>query len=254
MRLQRRFAHDRRRRVDRLYAFRVRQRLQPQRRHRAIGAVGHRRIDAGGLLRRRLDGHRRVAAGQGQQLILIQFEAVGVLERRQRIRPFDKFRRGRQLELAAAVDPLAEIRQRFEMVGVRHVLTNGDGPGVVGRRGVQPDDFVFVVVELLHLLEAGLGVLPRRIFLIGEEKCAVAGVFRVDVDLAGGDGAAQHLGGAELQLVGGFNAVGFQYLHDDVAEQRTFGIDLGADAHRVGRLRQTAGGQQSQRDGKGTSA
>ena len=96
VRLQRRFAHDRRRCVDRLYAFRVRQGLQPQRRHRAIGAVGHRRVDAGGLLRRRLDGHRRVTAGQGQQLILIQFETVGVLERRQRIRPLDEFRRGRQ--------------------------------------------------------------------------------------------------------------------------------------------------------------
>ena len=114
--------------------------------------------------------------------------------------------------------------------------------------------FCFVVVELFHLLEAGLGVLPCRIFLIGKEKRAVAGVFRIDVDLAGRNGAAQHLGGAELQLVGGLDAVGFQHLHDEVAEQRTFGIDLGADAHRVGRLRQTAGGQQGQRDGKGTSA
>ncbi|MOA45549.1 hypothetical protein D3C78_1679550 [compost metagenome] len=84
------------------------------------------------------------------------------------------------------------------MVGVRHVLTDGNSPGIVGRRSIQPDNFVLVVIEFFDLLKTGLGVLPRRIFFIGEEKCAVAGVFRVDVNLAGGDRPAQHLGGTEL--------------------------------------------------------
>jgi hypothetical protein len=56
--------------------------LQPQRRDRTVGAISHRRIHAGGLLRCRLDGHRSITAGQRQQLILFQGEAIGFLERR----------------------------------------------------------------------------------------------------------------------------------------------------------------------------
>ncbi|MNE42767.1 hypothetical protein D3C80_1369150 [compost metagenome] len=84
------------------------------------------------------------------------------------------------------------------MIGLRHVLTDSNGPGVVGRSRIQPDNFVLVIIELLHLFETGLGIFPRRVFFIREEKCAVAGVFRIDVNFAGGDRPTQHLGGAEL--------------------------------------------------------
>jgi hypothetical protein len=53
------------------------------------------------LLRRRFDGDRRIAARQRQQLILLEREVVGFFKRRQRVRPFNKFRRGGQLKVAA---------------------------------------------------------------------------------------------------------------------------------------------------------
>ncbi len=44
---------------------------------------------------------------------------------------------------------------------------------------------MFLLIEALHLLIALLGILPRRVVFIFEEEGAIAGIFRVDIQLAG---------------------------------------------------------------------
>ena len=178
---QHRFAHHGRRGINRLYALRIAERLQPQRRHRPVGSVGHCRIHPGSLLGRRFDGHRRIAPRQRQQLTLLELEAIGFFKGRERIRTFDKFGGGGELKVAPFLQPGAEIGQRGQMIFFRQILTHGNGPGVIGRRRRQPDKLILLRVEGFDLLITLLRVLPRRVVFVFKEEGAVAGVFRINV-------------------------------------------------------------------------
>ena len=83
-------ANDRRRCVDGLNALWIVHDHEPQRRKRAVGAVGHGRVDARRSLGGGLDGHRRVAARQCQDLVLAELESIRRLKRRQGIGALDE--------------------------------------------------------------------------------------------------------------------------------------------------------------------
>ncbi len=224
--LQHRFAYDRRWSINRLNAFRIGEGLQTQRRHRAVSTVGHRRVHARGLLGCRFDGHGGITACQRQELALIELEVIGFFKRWQGIRALDKFCRGGEFEIALLFQVAAEILKRGELAFLCQVLAYRDGPGVVGRGRGKPHQLVLFGIELFHFLIPGLSVFPRRVVFIFEEKGAVACVFRVDIQLTGGDRAAHHRGGAQLHFIDGFYAVALQHLQDDVAEQRAFRINF----------------------------
>jgi hypothetical protein len=131
--------------------------------------------------------------------------------------------------LPPPVTIFAEIGQRLQLVGVGNVLAHRDRPGVVGRRRRQPDDLVGVVIELLDRFIGLLRVLPGRIVALFEEEGAVAGIFRIDVDLAGGDRLAHDRCRSELDTIGGLDVVRLQHGKDDIAQHAAFGIDLGRD-------------------------
>ncbi len=76
---------------------------------------------------------------------------------------------------------------------------------------------MFLLIEALHLLIALLGILPRRVVFIFEEEGAIAGIFRVDIQLAGDNRPAHHRRGAELDFINRFYAVAFQHLLDHIA-------------------------------------
>lgn len=63
---------------------------------------------------------------------------------------------------------------------------------------------MFLLIEALHLLIALLGILPRRVVFIFEEEGAIAGIFRVDIQLAGDNRPAHHRRGAELDFINRF--------------------------------------------------
>ncbi|SPX51936.1 Uncharacterised protein [Klebsiella pneumoniae] len=187
-------------------------------------------------MRRRFDGHRRIAPGQRQQLVLVEVEAIRFFKRWQRVRALNKFRRSRQLKFAALLQVATEVGQRGQLIFLRQVLAHGDSPGVVGRRRGEPYQLMFLLIEALHLLIALLGILPRRVVFIFEEEGAIAGIFRVDIQLAGDNRPAHHRRGAELDFINRFYAVAFQHLLDHIAQQRAFGINFRADLHRLRRL------------------
>ncbi len=109
---------------------------------------------------------------------------------------------------------------------------------------------MFLLIQALHLLIALLSILPCRVVFIFKEKSAIAGIFRVDIQLAGDNRPAHHRRGAELDFVNRFDAVAFQHLLDHITEQRPFGINFRADLHRLCRLqRHTYQGGQRQRAG-----
>ena len=76
---------------------------------RAVRAVDHGGVGAVGLVGRGLDGGRGVAAGEHDQLLGLQGEAVGLLEGRQGRRRVHELGRAGQHHLAAAGDPVAEV-------------------------------------------------------------------------------------------------------------------------------------------------
>ncbi|MNC18273.1 hypothetical protein D3C75_661700 [compost metagenome] len=210
--------------------------MQTQRRHRAVGAVGHRRVHAGGLLGRRFNGHCGIAARQRQQLALIELEVVGFFKRRQGIRALDKLGRGGQLKVPFLFQVAAEIVQRGEFAFFRQILAHRNGPGVVGRGRGQPDQVVLLRIKLFDFLIPILCIFPCRVVFIFEEEGSVASVFRVDIQLARGDRSAHHRGGAKLDFIDRFNAVAFQHLQNDIAEQGAFCIDFRPDFNRLRRL------------------
>lgn len=67
-------------------------------------------------MRRRFDGHRRIAPGQRQQLVLVEVEAIRFFKRRQRVRALNKFRRSRQLKFAALLQVATEVGQRGQLI------------------------------------------------------------------------------------------------------------------------------------------
>ncbi|CAN0628373.1 protein of unknown function [Burkholderia multivorans] len=237
MRVQHCFADDRRRRVDGLDVPVVVEHREAAGGDAAVGAVDHRRVHAVRLVRRGLDGGGGVAAGQHDELRGFQFESVRLLERRQRRRAVDEFGGRRELDVAAAGDPLAEIGERLQVPGLRERRAHRDAPRVVRRRRRQPDDAVGRVVELARGVVALRGVLPYRIVGLVEEERRVAGVFRVDVDFAAGERAAHDRRRAERDLFGDGNAVRLQHLRDDVAEQVAFGVDLRRHHDGIGGMR-----------------
>ena len=102
-------ADDRRRLVDRLHTLGVGEDDEVERGELPVGAVGHRGIDPRGLLRRRLLGRGGIAAGEDEELVGGQLEAIGLLEAGQRGRALDELGRAGELDLAAARDPFAEV-------------------------------------------------------------------------------------------------------------------------------------------------
>ncbi len=172
------------------------------------------------------DRDRRIAARQRQELVLIQGKIIGFFKCRQRIRPFDKFRRRRQFKSAALFQITAEIGKRGEFIFFRDVLAYRDGPGVICRRRRQPDQLILLRIQFFDFLKALLCIFPCRIVFIFKKERPVTGVFRIDIQLSGGNRATNDWRRPELNFIDRFNAVAFQYLQNHVAEQRAFGINL----------------------------
>ncbi|KGC52759.1 ABC glycine betaine/choline transporter, periplasmic ligand binding domain protein [Burkholderia pseudomallei] len=237
MRVEHRLADDRRGRVDGLHVLVVVEHREPGGRDAAVGAVDHRGVHAVRLLRGGLDRRRGVAARQHEHLLRLQFEAVRLLERRQRGRAVDELGRRGELHLAAGGDPLAEIAERLQMPRLRDRVEHRDTPCVVRGRGREPDDPVCRVIELPRERVALRGVLPRGIVGLVEEERGVARVFRIDVDFACRQRPADDRRRAEPDLVDDGDSVGLEHLRDHVAEQVAFGIDLRRDDDRAGGAR-----------------
>ncbi|MNT21849.1 hypothetical protein D3C72_1572040 [compost metagenome] len=91
-------------------------------------------------------------------------------------------------------------------------------------------------VEFFHFLVACAGIFPRRIVFIFKEKCAVARVFRIDIQLTRRDRAAHDGRCTKLHFIDRFNAVAFKNLKNNIAEQSPFGIDFRSDFYRLSRL------------------
>jgi hypothetical protein len=104
------------------------------------------------------------------------------------------------------------------------------------------------VVERLGLLVTLRRVLPDRIVGLVEEEGGVAGIFRIDVDFAGGDRLAHDRGRAERHLVGHRQAVRLQHLKDDIAKEIALGVNLRGDDDRVGKRRRRRADGQSESD------
>ncbi|KAJ0338240.1 hypothetical protein COL154_014265, partial [Colletotrichum chrysophilum] len=225
--LQHRLADDRRRLVDWLNVLVVGQHDGTRTGDAAIRAVDHGEIGAVRLVRRRLDRCRRVAARKRDELIGLQLEIIGLFERRQRRFRVHEFRRGRKLGRTPLRNILAEVRQRDDVVLLRHILAHGDAPGVVGGRRRQPDDLVGLVVELLGSLIRLLGILPDRFLRLVEEEGGVTRVFGIDVDLSGDDRFAHDRRTAEVQTRGRRDLVRIEYRQNHVADDAAFRIDLG---------------------------
>src|SRR5205814_8723120 len=98
--------------------------------------------------------------------------------------------------------PLGEIGREtiaaFAPGKSREIAADGDNPGVVGRRRVEPNNAALGGVELLHLVIALRRVLPGRIVLAAREDTAVAGIFAIEIDLAGEERRSHHFRRAEL--------------------------------------------------------
>ncbi len=121
--------------VDGLHALVVRHHHEARGGNAAIGAVDHGRVGAVGLLRRRRDGRRGIAARERDQLLGLQLEVIGLLERRQRRGRIDELGGGRQHHLAAAWRSSCRNRDRVtSLLASATSLRSGDGPGVVGGR------------------------------------------------------------------------------------------------------------------------
>jgi hypothetical protein len=184
------------------------------------------------------------AVSPPDRVISFQGEAVGLLEGRQRCRRVDEFRRGRELHRAAACDVFSEIAQGNKLVFVGDVLAQRDRPGVVGRRRGQPDDLVGIVIQRFCLFISLGGIVPAAISTLFEEEGSVAGIFGINIDLAGGDRLAYDRGGAELDAIGRLDAIGVQHRQDDIAEHPAFGIDLGRYHNlRLGGAKREGGGK-----------
>ena len=67
-----------------------------------------------------------------------------------------------------------------------------------------------------------------------KEDPAVSGIFRIKIDLPGEKRRPHDVGRAELDLALDRNTAGRNYLRDDIAEQRTLGVDLRRDDNRPG--------------------
>ena len=217
MRRQGRLADDRHRCVDWLVVAVIVQHLQVRRFDAAVGAVDHRGIDAVGACGGRADEGRRLTAGEHDHLIGSQGESVRLLERAQRA-GIGELRRTGEHHPAAAGHPAAEIAHGPQMIGVGHIATNRQRPGVAGVGGCQPDDVVGRVVEPCPELVALAQVLPCRIRGVIEEEAGVAGVLNVQVDLAGQQRAAHHRRRPERHPIDRGNAIRIEQQPDHLPD------------------------------------
>ena len=174
----------------------------------AVGAVDHGGVDAADALRGGAHGHRRVAAGQDDDLLARQLEVVDPLEGRQRRGALDELGRAGELDGArplrqAARNPpssrASRARARSPRTAMSQVL-------LAGARSSQTSLF-FSRSSRFTVSKADAARLPGRIVLHAVEEGAVAGVFRIDVDLAGEERRAHHLGRPELDPVLDGNAL-----------------------------------------------
>src|SRR5829696_4535851 len=227
---------DRSRLIDDLRALRVLHPHEVEGGDRPVGAVDHRRIDPAQLLGGGPHRHSGVAARENDDLIPRQREAVALLESRQSRRTLDELGRAGELDNSAPLRDLRKVVHGGEALPAGEIAAHGDEPGVVRRRPVEPDELVRRLVESLHEIVAGLGLLPGRIVLLVEEEGAVAGVLGIEVDLAGDERRAHDLGRPELKAVLDRNAGLFERDQHHVAEERAFGIDLRGDHHLVAAL------------------
>src|SRR5436190_1113747 len=120
---------------------------------------------------------------------------------------------------AAALGELGrETIEAFAPGKSREIAADGDNPGVVGRRRVEPNNAVLGGVELLHLVIALRRVLPGRIVVAVKEDTAVAGIFGIEIDLAGEERRSHDVRGAELDAAIDGDAARRHDIRDHVAE------------------------------------
>src|SRR3954447_24675062 len=228
--------HDRSRLIDDLRALRVLHHDEVEGGDRPVGAVDHRRIDPAQLLGGGPHGHGGVAAREDDDLIPRQREAIALLESRQGRRALHELGRAGELDDSAPLRDLRKVVHGGKALPAGEIAAHGDQPGGVRRRPVEPDELVRRLVESLDEIVAGLRLLPGRIVLLVEEEGSVAGVFGIEVDLAGDERRAHDLGRPELKPVLDRNAGLLERDQDHVAEERAFGIDLRRDHHLVAAL------------------
>jgi len=78
-------------------------------------------------------------------IILIYF---GCLKSRKSGRTADKFLRAGKLDIPAAIDISGEIIHGFDLFSLPQILPYRNGPGVVGRGGLQPYNAILLQVKL----------------------------------------------------------------------------------------------------------
>ncbi len=96
---------------------------------------------------------------------------------------------------------------------------------------------ILLCIELSDFLITLLRIFPRARFFIVKKESAVAGIFRIDIQLARDDGTANNLRIAELNFVDGFDPVLIEHLQNNIAQQRAFCIDFRPDLDRIGGVR-----------------
>ena len=103
---------------------------------------------------------------------------------------------------------------------------------VVGGRRGEPDQMVFLIIELCRAGKTGRRVLPDRVAIFMKEKSGIAGIFRAEVDGAGQKRRAQDRGWPDPQPVfrRDFGARKSEQYH--FAEERAFEIEFRANDDR----------------------
>lgn len=91
-----------------------------------------------------------------------------------------------------------QLGKRSEFVFC-HILTHGDGPGVICRRGVSQITVLLPPTEFFDfLIVAARFSIPYRLSF--GEKRAIASIFRIDIQLARSDRPA-HYGVVQLHFI-----------------------------------------------------
>ncbi|MCY1543540.1 hypothetical protein D9M68_793610 [compost metagenome] len=115
----------------------------------------------------------------------------------------------------------------------RQIAAHAHRPGIVGIGRLQPDQLVGLQIQALDQFIALFGVLPHGGIGAFEKERAIAGVFRVDVDLSGEQRLAHDAGAAKLDAVLDGHPSALQRLVDQLPQHRALGIDLRGDHHAV---------------------
>src|SRR5438046_390001 len=219
VRLEDRLANDRHRRVHRLVVPVVLEGLEVRGEDATVGPVHHGRVRAVGARGRSPDGRRGLPAGEHDQLVGAQPEPVGLLQRAQGA-GVGELGRADEHHLAAARYPSAEVAHGPEVVRQGHVAAHGQRPGVAGPRGCEPDDVVGGVIESGAELIALLQVLPGGVGRHVEKEPRIAGVFDVQIDLAGEQRLANDRRRTDLGAIERLDPMRVQQQADHLSDHR----------------------------------